>query len=862
MDNQHDLNLARSIVIHMPEVATFINAELDTRIGFKTSSDKRTWKYYLNMAGLPHQTNNPILLRSLDSKEIFELTRDNLRLHPITQNELKKFGDFFRTISQDSGGQDSFLRGIINPIPLDDSIYSEPQKILYYDKTLVSTREHHLIPELEDKIRAFMNRWFDPLFTFEDRYVPTILAQVYAVVILNIPIIRKSVVNTEKASDLDIKEYFRNNLQINDLLDYVNDDAMLWLYSNIKYVMRNIGKDVVLQDVIDNVLTPSGISVYNLQYSSDGKELIEDNTNVNKRPWIHNLTLDMVGRNKGVEFSPRSITEDRYLDLQANFTGLKANKVILEKKKVVTVTKNLEMGMQTKSLMLDHIYKTQSIGYDIFEVLLENWFYDSLSGINLSTFTFNITKNVERTMNAELAVKTIIYLMSKMSNIEPQVRAIRLDSVIRHNSLSEVVLLPNSRGVGIKQMVEDVMPLKAIRYYSDTYPTYVREVATFFSRLWTIESNLTEEINRMNFKRVREYMFYNDSELRLNDKNEVEDLELLMLKEELSFDESTYEEAFTNILKTFVSPSIVEGNILSDKLQIFKKFLNKVISYNLQILSSISEETIVSNQTSTNIIRGLDSGYILNVEANLLTTLEHTTTMEMFDEENKIFEVSQNANNVTIEHTRTTPRIIAETDKPFTVKSEHFISNVMIFNPLLFELNKEVITEQPFIVNEDNHSTVIREVGLRVLIQGDEVSKMNSHMISESFGIIEEGFTLSKPTVLAIDKIGPSGNIVIDVDRPFELSNVTSLINVFDEGPKVTTEEDKPFAFNKHAIGVIYNKPFSPALMTLRTSVYPFNLEPKVSTVIMTDEYSNSGMIEEDMPMVVESKHNVVSSKE
>ena len=72
------LRLSRSIVIKFDAIAEAINEHLLINNVPVNELDPRTWKYYLNLSGQYHPTDELMVVRSMDTLEDIAFTREKI----------------------------------------------------------------------------------------------------------------------------------------------------------------------------------------------------------------------------------------------------------------------------------------------------------------------------------------------------------------------------------------------------------------------------------------------------------------------------------------------------------------------------------------------------------------------------------------------------------------------------------------------------------------------------------------------------------------------------------------------------------------------------------------------------------------
>jgi hypothetical protein len=610
------VDLMKSIVINVEEVANFFNVQHNFYNGDDISEDKTTWQYYLNMAGLKHKSNKDIKMVSLDNSEEIILTTEILETHTITKQELLLYEDVFDYVNNDNGGQELYLRGILNPIPLEVSTTAENYEVLYLDPKYHAERESTLRSNITYALQAFIHRWYMLEYEFENRYVPTIYSQLLSVASLEILNTRLNSIHTERASDLDIHEHMNSNIHTADILDYVDDDVKIWLYVNMRRIVRNVSKDATLQELLINVLKPSGISLHDIVYETPVVDMSSNGSDVTIVPWTNKASLKLVNRDPDtIEEIVSSISEREYLTLQANTTNLDYNNIMIESLKSSRKTFDYPNTMKTKSIYLSKNTNAETVELESTIILLENWIHDVYRGIEHSSRVITMGNLGEIRISSTIAVKFLLAILFKEFKLENEINGFRTENVIVERDFSNVITFTNNREVNIEAELNNIIPDKLPSYSSDTYHEYMKDVFNFHTNLWIIKSSVREEINMTNLQILERRMFgINTNKSTIFDMNSTGTVnfekELLALGYNIDFDEPF--NVIDNIMSAFTGYSFRTDS--SQMLDVFMGFVQKLISYNIQILKSLEIEKQNTYLRTTNLIRGLDVGYINGLE--------------------------------------------------------------------------------------------------------------------------------------------------------------------------------------------------------------------------------------------------------
>lgn len=268
------MRLARSVVIKFDACATILNERLAEEGIASDELDPKSWKYYMNMAGEYHSTDTMMTVRSMDTLEVIDFTKDNLLLHRATAREYIPGSIYYNTLVRQFPDQIALVNGIIYPIDIDRAIESEDGSILYYDPQYVEDNEDNFDFELQDWVTSFYNRWYNAQYLLsDDLYFSAFIGQLYTQLPLAMMLIRLRNARTRRAHSFFIREWLASHSRLDEFMPYLTKGQQLHLYRDITWYERNVGKESTWNLLVDNILTPRGIPLIWYNIRQNGKDM-------------------------------------------------------------------------------------------------------------------------------------------------------------------------------------------------------------------------------------------------------------------------------------------------------------------------------------------------------------------------------------------------------------------------------------------------------------------------------------------------------------------------------------------------------------------------------------------------------------
>lgn len=246
----------KTLVIKSDQSAATINADLSI-YGYSVNVDQpSTWKYYLNLSGEYHVSDEMMQITSLDTLQTIDFTKANLVIHRATAREYIYGSSYYRDLVERFPEQEDLILGIISPVSIQDAIAAEDGAILSYDTNHIEDNEYDVIPRLQDWIYGFLSRWYVEAYTLsDDLYAAAVWGVMYAHMPQVIVDIRNSNVRTEKVHSYHIREYLASHGRLDEFIDALTTKQALFLYRNILYIRRNGGKQSTNDMLIEWIMT-------------------------------------------------------------------------------------------------------------------------------------------------------------------------------------------------------------------------------------------------------------------------------------------------------------------------------------------------------------------------------------------------------------------------------------------------------------------------------------------------------------------------------------------------------------------------------------------------------------------------------
>ena len=277
---QANLDLTKTITIKSSRSALQQNKALVEQFGSSAvdQNNPLSWKYYLNIAGEYHSTDQNMVITSLDTLQPISFTKSNLDANPNTKEQYQFGTRYYRTLVSQYPDQEDLIMGILMPCDIETAIDAEDDTILSYYKALVEDNENSLIHDLEKAIKRHSHRWYVDAFMIHESYaLMSFYAILYQFMFTKLMNLREARRNTYEAHSFHVRMFLKGYMGLDQYYPQMTRQQAMYLYRNLPRLVKKIGLESQFQELIDKLLTPRNISVigYDVRQTT---ELLDDYT--------------------------------------------------------------------------------------------------------------------------------------------------------------------------------------------------------------------------------------------------------------------------------------------------------------------------------------------------------------------------------------------------------------------------------------------------------------------------------------------------------------------------------------------------------------------------------------------------------
>lgn len=616
------LLLSKSIRIKFNLYARYTNEILDINHDSAVSNtDITELKYYMNLCGIKHHTNNDVKIKIIETGENISLSIKSLEENRYTRNELLKNGSMYDELLDTYPEDVDYIIGCLYPTDMETIRKAKDGDVLVYNPAYIEDNEN-IIESLESFIKNVMDRWLVKSYVItDDAFIIAFMGVLYSNIPGAINNIRLDNIKTNRVNSYYLEQYFNSSHYLWKDVKYLNKESIYWLYNNLDYIMKHIGKNKALFKLVDNVFEKNnvGIGSYNLKQSlpevtDNGMSYLPFDTDRNlivtkglNKSYTSSedktLSIETITELQLVESDPLQGLIDNQSEkseyISANIIeDLKNNNTNIEKTKILDIFVK-DMYMIDSDSLLD-----TTINHLIY--LVANNLYTGLvdysdPNSNNTTSKPKLGSTIEYTepnstqsytLTPYTGVLMLIALLMKLSGKE--------DTPLTHITYHKIL----SNGHDVEELLENMFPDeysdKLIRHLESIRPVtnekmqtpldmseYINRITDFNKVTWILDSNSGNTMISTNIKHYLEKTTFN-GKLVLSD--EPKTIDELLKEHGITYTiKNSYDlvASIRNLLYGFTMTKVDEYEELRLSMIAYKNIIDKLTSYTTQVINNI-----------------------------------------------------------------------------------------------------------------------------------------------------------------------------------------------------------------------------------------------------------------------------------
>lgn len=294
------------------------STELSLRIVYKYKAlELVDDEYYNQLNGEYSVSDEPIIIRSVDTNELITLSKTNLINHPVTRLGYITNKEKYLNLIKHSNNRKGLVDGILNPIDITVARNAKNGDILYYPDHLVEDHEVTLINDLSEIISHHMYRWDIPAYGIAHNLYPaSYMNQLFLHMVTSILNLRLHRAGTIEANSYHVGSELLSVLGLK-FSSGLSRKQQMFLYVNRHYIRKRMGtkevSNMLHRGIIEegNVVENEYIISKAWKYGKVSKTTKPVNSILSDKSVVYNITNSSIHllTDKSIPVLSRSLKE-------------------------------------------------------------------------------------------------------------------------------------------------------------------------------------------------------------------------------------------------------------------------------------------------------------------------------------------------------------------------------------------------------------------------------------------------------------------------------------------------------------------------------------------------------------------------
>ena len=575
-----------------------------------TPNNPKEEKYYLNLAGLKTPYDPDVYIYLGEKSEYVKFDKDFLLNYPNIKQDLLMYGDNYKRLINENPYMVTYILGCLYDIDIDKAIKAEDGSLLYYNKNFLGVNEINILNDIEDFVKKILYSYNIKEYTIDELYIHALTSLIYT----NLPnfILAKKVNNllTYKADNFNMLNHIISFGGINsDNYSFMNLPSLIWLYGNRNYIKTNIGKNEILNSVLENIYANNQVGINKLYIKNMTPKLLENN--------LTDPTKSIYTKDKIISTTKGNIygnNDDKYT-LEEILTIEKNNNYInenIDDRTVYELNKLLSMLGENDIITKDLLFNKSELLINKYKTTIELLvpvFMLSIQNISITSSIIyqNPENNVTYTFTRDQLVILYIFGMLRYLNLDTDVKIDNIiisfdytqntpfDNIIDKLYLKDMVKPYYDYIVELKKSIPIIIDIESMG-------NIVNTLSDILFKIKTINDNISDITLLHDFNIIINELFPTATISLPNEGMSIKEYITTYFPEMLDIDSEMAGYLIKDISKRIFKLEIDEMEILKDIFNKYLKVGNVYKSYTIKYIYSTEDSVdILTNNIPLNI---------------------------------------------------------------------------------------------------------------------------------------------------------------------------------------------------------------------------------------------------------------------
>ena len=598
------IKLAKSMHIYLESLKT--QSKLMTYKFYGIIIKDEENKYILNMSGQLSQFDNPVTFELNNVR--YTLDRSLVTDNEYVKETLLKLESFYDNLVDNNRLMATYIKGCLSSNSLEETLSAKDGQILWYNEDLLENDKTIVINNVQKFIYDFLDIYNVRDYVVDELYAAGLVSNLYSILPMVILVEKLNLALSSRADDFHIYNFFKSYKNLDNEIDVLDRKTLTWLYGNLRYMKKHIGRNEILDMLLHKVMDSLGLGVGKMyiekslpQYSS---VLTDIKTNfytrdLQAKQFKANDSFSLnIGKTEIVtnvlerEYKQDYIKDENLIEVEDSLINLKM--------KYSVPTKAF-----TKVLPLDDIHLINLDDTNKFSYFLNALIYQTEFNVENYFITFlNPSDGLIYKLNSKQILGLIMYLMAKifMGNDNPVIESISYVNVLDLQKVKEFNIddykLNDDEKAIVNEILKDLEDLPAEINTIESFRKYFNISYTILHKFWYYLSNVNDIIYSTDLLFIINSLFKSGVSEVLQNKS-LKEYMLEVRSPIMEIRDQANLITFKRLLETILGDNIYTVDKVKETINKILKIGDKFTSYTVQFLYSNDLSYVVTGHYQT-----------------------------------------------------------------------------------------------------------------------------------------------------------------------------------------------------------------------------------------------------------------------
>jgi len=598
------IKLAKSMHIYLDTLK--VQSRIMTYKFYGFIIDDTENKYILNMSGQLSQFDNPVNFK-LNNEE-YVLSRDLITTNEYVKETLIKMDSFYDSLVDNNRLMATYIKGCLASNTVEDTLSAKDGEILWYNDKLLENDRSIVISKAQKFIYDFLDIYHNKNYVVDELYSAGLVSNLYSVLPMVILVEKLNLALTSSADDFHIYNFFKSYKGLDNEVDVLDRKTLIWLYGNLRYMKKHIGKNEVLDMLLRHIMDSLGIGVGKMYLEKSLPIFSSNVTDIKNQYYTRELQVKQFGANESFNLNiGKTESVSKVLEREYQQGYIKDESLVEVEESLLNVKMKYSVPTKalTKVLPLDDIYLINLDDSNKFSYFLNTLIYQTEFNLNNYYINFlNPSDGLIYKLNSKQILGLFMYLMSKIfiGEDNPTINTLSYVNVLdlekaKNFNVNDYNL--NTEEIAlVTEITKDLNNLPSEISTLDSYRAYFNISYRILHKFWYYLSNVNDIVYSTDLLFVINSLFKSGVSTYIQNIS-LKDYMLEVNSPILEVPDQSVVVTFKRLLETILGENIYTIDKIKEIINKILKIGYKFTSYTVQFLYSNDLTYVVTGHYQT-----------------------------------------------------------------------------------------------------------------------------------------------------------------------------------------------------------------------------------------------------------------------